>query len=239
MKRYPTILLATCLGISTTAARAHFRLNAPASLSTQSAFGDPQKTAPCGQDDGSPAFVPTSAITTVQTGSMLTITIDEKVPHPGHYRVSLAQDMAALPDDPIVSPGGGFDCGSTPINASPTLPLLADGLFVHTQSFSGPQTTQVQLPSGMTCTNCVLQVTEFMADHGAPCYYHHCATITIADNAPQGDAGVNPGDDAGTTNPPGGGGGGGGCSTQPASGGVAGLFAFAAAALLIVRRRRS
>jgi MYXO-CTERM domain-containing protein len=36
----------------------------------------------------------------------------------------------------------------------------------------------------MTCaSNCVLQVAEFMSDHGlnnpGGCFYHHCANITI------------------------------------------------------------
>src|SRR5665647_145052 len=107
-------------------AAAHFKLNEPASLSTQDGIGSPQKTAPCGQDDGNPAFVPTNMVTTVQTGSMLTISINETVPHPGHYRVSIAQDMASLPADPLVT---GANCGMTAIDPNPTLPLLADGLF--------------------------------------------------------------------------------------------------------------
>ena len=43
----------------------------------------------------------------------------------------------------------------------------------------------VKLPAGMTCTGCVLQVTQFMTDHGSNTggndgyFYHHCANVTI------------------------------------------------------------
>jgi uncharacterized protein (TIGR03382 family) len=46
----------------------------------------------------------------------------------------------------------------------------------------------VTLPADKTCTNCTLQVLEFMSNHGlnmpGGCYYHHCATINIV--APDG-----------------------------------------------------
>jgi len=226
-----------------TPADAHFNLNSPASRSEQDLLGGPQKSAPCGLSDDPnvpDASVPTNAVTTVQTGSMLTISIKETVTHPGHYRVALAQDMASLPADPPVSPGGGKDCGSTPIDANPALPLLADGLFVHTQSFNSViQTAQVQLPAGMTCTNCVLQVVQFMSDHGlnnpGGCFYHHCATVTISNNAPPPDAAVAPGDDAGTTPPddPAS-----GCCSTHRDAGSAGLFGAGVLGLMLLRRRR-
>ena len=114
--------------------------------------------------------------------------------------------------------------------------MLADGLFVHTMSFNGvQQTAQVQLPPGMTCTHCVLQVIEFMGDHGlntpGGCFYHHCSIVDITADGP--DAGVAPGDDAGTT-----GGSGhahGGCDVhgKPSSA----LIALLVGASLIMRRR--
>lgn len=109
--------------------------------------------------------------------------------------MSLAADQASLPADPTVTPGS-TPCGSTEIVAAPTLPLLADGLLVHDAPFPRPQTVQVQLPAGFTCTNCTLQVTEFMSNHGLNvpgwCFYHHCANLTITADAP--DAGASPPD---------------------------------------------
>jgi len=202
-------------------ARAHFTLVAPASWASQDAFGGPQKSAPCGQDDPGVPATPTGAVTTVQQGSTLTITIDEKIFHPGHYRVSLAADQASLPADPLVT-AGSTPCGSTDIVTSPALPLLADGLLVHDTPFPRQQTVQVQLPAGFTCANCTLQVTEFMSNHGlnvpGGCFYHHCANLTIAADA---DAGTPP-----PTTPQ-------GCGcTQPG----ASLLASGVVALLVRRR---
>jgi hypothetical protein len=183
-----------------TQARAHFALVAPDSWAAQDALGLPEKSAPCGQADPGIPVMPTGLVTTADAGSLLTITIDEKIFHPGHYRVSLAPDQASLPADPPVT-AGATPCGSTTIADNPTLPLLADGLLVHDAAFNGPQTIQVQLPDGVTCTNCTLQVTEFMSDHPlnnpGGCFYHHCATLTIV--APPPDAGPSDagGDDAG------------------------------------------
>lgn len=224
-------------------ADAHFKLTAPASRSVQDGLGGPQKSAPCGLSDVSNTAddsVPTNMVTTVPTGSKITISISEAITHPGHYRVSLAADIASLPADPPVAVGSTA-CGSTPINTSPTPPLLADGLFLHTQAFSGPQTAQVQLPAGFTCTNCVLQVTQFMSQHGinnpGGCYYHHCAILTISDSAP--DAGVTPPlDDAGNTTPPGDDPATGGCCSTQRDGAAGSVLAAMTLGSLLLRRRR-
>jgi MYXO-CTERM domain-containing protein len=136
--------------------------------------------------------------------------------------------MAMLPADPMVSPGSTA-CGSTAINPAPTMPLLADGLLVHTSRFTTNQMAQVQLPAGFKCTNCVLQITEFMSAHTAPCFYHHCAIVTISDdptNPPMDNDAATPMDEAG-----------GCCSTSRGSGASA-LFALLIGALLLRRRRR-
>jgi hypothetical protein len=190
----------TLLGFTSTQANAHFTLVAPASWAAQDSVGSPQKSAPCGQADPGMTAVPSGVVATVQQGSKLTITINETIFHPGHYRVSLAADQASLPADPPVT-AGSTACGSTQISTNPTLPLLADGLLVHTTAFSGPQTVEVQLPAGMTCTNCTLQVTEFMSQHGlntpGGCFYHHCANVSITATG-SNDGGSNDGGDAST-----------------------------------------
>lgn len=206
---------------------AHFALISPPASFEQDVYGSPQKSAPCGQADPGDPAVPTNAVTQYMTGQMIDIEIDETIFHPGHYRVSLAENMNALPADPPVTVGA-TDCGSTAINPTPTMPLLADGLLVHTTPFGGNRTMQVQLPAGFRCTNCVLQVTEFMSAHDAPCYYHHCAVVTISDdpmNPPMGDTTTTmPMDEAGC------------CSAE--GGGASALFALVVGAIVLRRRRR-
>ncbi|HEU4729080.1 MAG TPA: SCE4755 family polysaccharide monooxygenase-like protein, partial [Kofleriaceae bacterium] len=222
MTRSRTALVAACLGALSTPAYAHFKLNAPVNRSEQDSLGSPQKSGPCGMTDSSTTpdqSVPTNVVTPVRAGSTLTISINELVFHPGHYRVALAKDMASLPADPPVTPGS-TPCGTTVIAASPTLPLLGDGLLMHTTSTGGAtQTMQVQIPAGMTCTNCVLQVIQFMSDHQlnnpGGCFYHHCAIVNVSPDAQ--DPGPGPGTGSGSgdgSNTPGSGVSG-GCSIAP------------------------
>jgi hypothetical protein len=197
-----TLVAASCIAAAAPA-YAHFKLDSPASRSVQDGLGGPQKSSPCGESDvtqGSDNSTPTNIVVALAAGGTVTVSITETVTHPGHYRVALAQDMASLPPEPTVTPGTGFACGSVPVEANPQFPVLADGLFTHTKSFNGvEQTAQVQLPAGMTCHHCVLQVIEFMGDHGlnnpGGCFYHHCSIVDITTDGP--DAGVG-GGDAGT-----------------------------------------
>jgi MYXO-CTERM domain-containing protein len=173
MRTRAALLASACLTFVTTTAQAHFRLQDPPADNAQNAQGDPQKDAPCGG-----GTTPTGAVSVFQQGSMISITIDETIFHPGHYRVAIAQTPDELPPEPPVTPGDS-ECGSAPIDPAPELPVLADGVLVHDAPFNGEQTFQVQLPAGFTCDSCTLQILEFMSSHGAPCYYHHCATVTI------------------------------------------------------------
>jgi hypothetical protein len=170
------------LVVATGTANAHFILMAPAAYSVQDSFGLPEKSAPCGQDDPGTPIVATPDETTFAEGSTVAITINEAIYHPGHYRVSVAQNEAALPDDPLVTVGDTA-CGSAVIETTPTLPVVADNLLVHTATFTAPQTVQVTLPMGLTCAHCLLQVVEFMSDHPlnnpGGCFYHHCARVSI------------------------------------------------------------
>ena len=228
-------VVATLLCLTAVPAAAHFKLVAPQAMNQQNASGDPQKSAPCGQDDIGDPWVPTNAVTTVQTGSMLTVTIDETIYHPGHYRVALAPTMNDLPADPPVTSSQQTACASVPIQSPPVFPVLADGMLAHTAPFAGQRSFQVQLPAGMECENCVLQVIEWMSNHGAPCFYHHCSTVTISNAAP-------PPPDAGVTPDSGGGGGGvddpGGCCGVGAGAPGSALLALGIVAL-VTRRRRS
>ncbi len=216
-------------------ADAHFVLDAPASYDTIDPIsGLPEKLGPCGNED--PQML-TSAVTAFQEGDSITITIDEVVFHPGHYRVALAMTtdhmQASFPDDPVptpgltssgtmICPGGDMSaCGSVPIETPPVLPVLADNLFEHCTSFAGPQSATIKLPAGVTCNKCTLQVLEFMSDHGpnvpGGCFYHHCADISIAAKAVV----VGGASDGGTGGPSGKSG---GCSFSRTAGGRGGLW---------------
>ena len=152
---------------------------------SQDVGGSPQKLGPCGdEDDGTAAATPTGIVTAYQVGDTVTITIDETIFHPGHYRVSLAvNDRSELDAEPAVDAGGGYPCGTAVIEDPPVFPVIADNVFPHTAPFTGPQTTTIKLPSNVTCTHCTLQIIEFMSDHGlnnpGGCFYHHCADISI------------------------------------------------------------
>lgn len=248
--------LGVTLGLSvlgTGTAEAHFMLVAPDAYSKQDAdpYGSPQKAPPCGLTDPVTPSQLTGLVTNYVAGQKITLTIDEKIPHPGWYRVAIAKDQASLPAEPPVT-AGSTACGSTTIDPNPQLPLLADGLFQHTSAFTSPQTAQIQLPPGFTCQNCVLQVIEWMSNHGlnnpGGCFYHHCATVNITAAAGTDggsgtpDAGGSGTDDAGT----GGGGGGGGqstgCSYHPAAGSlpeIASVLSALGIGLLLRRRRRA
>lgn len=193
MRRF-LLLVALCVP---TTASAHFQLDSPPSAYEQMApNGDPQKTAPCGGSTSA-----TTAVTNVQPGGMLRLTVKETIDHAGWYRVSIAQTEGQLPVMPPLA-----SCNQLQKVATPTLPMLADGLFEHTASFNKvPQTAQIKLPDGYECNNCVVQVVEHMSAAAAPgCYYYHCAKVNISASVPPTpDPGVgNPaGGDAGTTGP--------------------------------------
>lgn len=173
------LISAALLGAATMfdRAHAHFILVTPDSWMSQGPLGDPQKLGPCGDEGGG---TPTGKVTEFRPGDTVEITIDEKVPHPGHYRVALAvNDRSELPPPPPVTAVDRDPCGSVAIQDPPVFPVLADNMLPHTEPFDGPQTFTVTLPSDITCTRCTLQVIEYMSRHGQPCFYHHCADIAI------------------------------------------------------------
>lgn len=181
-------------------AGAHFVLQAPVSWSVlDQNSGLPEKLGPCGNESMPVASVNDAGqpvITAFQEGDMITVTIHEVVPHPGHYRISLSTefatagdtDQAGFPEEPVVTAGetnsgtmmcptgqivaaGSSPCGSVPIVQNTPVAvvggwILADDVFEHCEAFTSPQTIKVALPAGVTCKECVLQVVEFMSSHG-------------------------------------------------------------------------
>jgi hypothetical protein len=177
-------------------AGAHFRLLEPQSWIVENQLGDPQKLGPCGgtSADGG---TPTNMISKVKGGQKLHVKVQETVYHPGHYRIALAvNSRAELPPDPSTttrdSDKGPMSLTAT-IQNPPRIPVLADGLFVHTARTTDPFETDVQIPN-ISCEKCTLQIVEFMAEHGlnkdGGYFYHHCADLQItADPAKAVDPG--------------------------------------------------
>lgn len=158
-------------------AHAHFVLEEPENWMEQDGMGVPEKLGPCGDEGGTP----TNTVTPFHAGETITITIREALFHPGHYRVALSvADRSELPPEPEVTPDNQSECGSVMVEDPPEFPILADGVLEHTAPFDSEQSFQVTLPSDVTCEHCTLQVLEFMSNHRAPCFYHHCADISIS-----------------------------------------------------------
>ncbi|PYR99760.1 MAG: hypothetical protein DMG12_19760 [Acidobacteria bacterium] len=160
----------------------------PASWLIESDRGDPQKAGPCGgsnTDWGKPSYDISKAV----GGQKLHLKIQETVYHPGHYRVALAVNSPnELPLDPQVttrdSERGPWSV-SAAIQNLPQIPVLADGLFVHSTRPTGKMDvfeTDIQLPN-INCKKCTLQVVQFMAEHAfnnpGGYSYHHCAELQI------------------------------------------------------------
>ena len=175
-------LLAGVVGVQ--AVHAHFTLRAPASWIVENDKGDPQKLAPCGGTEVNPGM-PTGAVTAVRGGQKLEVVVEETVFHPGHYRIALARKRNLLPADPEVTmhdTDRGPRSLSAKIETNPQPPLLADGLWAHTEKPTKNWETEVTIPN-INCDGCQLQVIEFMAEHPGVRQggfsYHHCAVLDI------------------------------------------------------------
>jgi hypothetical protein len=184
-RRFLLVFVALAMAVPTSA---HFKLLEPASWLIENDRGDPQKAGPCGgtnTDWGKPSYIVNKAV----GGSKLHLRIQEAVYHPGHYRVALAVNSPTeLPPDPQAatrdSERGPWSV-SAPIQDPPQIPVLADGLFVHSTRPTGqlpPWESDIQLPN-INCKQCTLQVIQFMADHAfnnpGGYSYHHCADLQI------------------------------------------------------------
>ena len=174
------------LPVVTVVTHAHFKLLEPASWLLEDDRGDPQKAGPCGgsnTDWGKPSYAVTKAV----GGSKLHLKVQETIYHPGHYRVALAVNSPAeLPPDPkatTTDSDRGPRSVSAEIQNPVQVPVLADGLFVHSAKADAPFETDVTLPN-IACKRCTLQVIQFMEQHAVNnpgmFTYHHCAVVEIA-----------------------------------------------------------
>lgn len=167
---------------------AHFALLEPSASLVQNQLGDPQKRTPCGGTSANPG-TPTNAVNPVRGGDMLHIKLRETIFHPGHYRIALARSQADLPPDPDVvtrdTEKGPWSVSAKIADAK--APILADGLFAHTQKPASDSfwETDIRVPN-IDCDGCVLQLVQFMAEHGhnkdGDYSYHHCAVLKITTN---------------------------------------------------------
>jgi hypothetical protein len=190
MRNYASFAIGAVALLTPFAASSHFFLEEPTNLLVQSNLGDPQKLAPCGGRSDDPG-TPTNAITERSGGDMLHIKIRETVFHPGHYRVALAvNSITELPPDPETttraSPRGPLSV-SAKIDPNPKAPVLADGLFVHTERMppGSFHEADIRLPN-INCEKCTLQIIYWMGEHAlnrdGDYSYHHCASLKITSN---------------------------------------------------------
>jgi hypothetical protein len=60
--------------------------------------------------------------------------------------------------------------------------VLADGVFAHTERPTGLFDADIVVPN-IDCTNCLIQVIQFMAEHARNAdgdfSYHHCGVVNI------------------------------------------------------------
>jgi hypothetical protein len=177
-------------------------------------------------------------VTPFSPGQKIMVQWEEVIAHDGHFRISLALSSRSELSDPMTTEAAGA-CGfgttvcstGATIENPPLMPVLLDGLFVHTAaSVTTPMVykQEVTLPN-VTCAKCTLQVIQFMNHHPQGYFYHHCADISIQ----PGGGGGGSGGSGGSGHP------GGGCAVAdrplPAFGPTALLLLVAL--ILRVRRR--
>ncbi|MBL8607386.1 MAG: lytic polysaccharide monooxygenase [Myxococcales bacterium] len=215
-------------------ASAHISLTYPPARSTS------QKSGPCGKGAADPRG---TKITYFKPGQKVTVTWDETIDHPGHYRISFDDDGQDIFTDP-----------SSFTDVAPRAGVLVDDIK-DVAGGSGKYSQEITLPN-KECNNCTLQVVQVMTDK--PPYgdgndlYYQCADIVLTNNPPDGGAsssssssgatsssssGGSSGSDAGATSSSGGApADDGGCSTSGQPEGA--LLPIAAAAMIAALRRR-
>jgi hypothetical protein len=163
--------LAVALTVAPGAALAHVQLESP--LQRESA----QKTGPC----GSSGSTRSGNVCTYRPGATITVTWDETIEHPGHFRISFDEDG----DDDFVVPTGYDDIG-------PYDGVLIDNIADRdVRGGDASYSQEVQLPD-IECDSCTLQLIQVMTDkppygNGDDIYYQ-CADIALSASAPEDPA---------------------------------------------------
>lgn len=158
---------------------------------------------------------------TFRPGQTITVTWDEYVDHPGHYRISFDPDG----QDDFVDPAS-FD------DVSGNAAVLIDG--IPDREGGGSYTQEVTLPAE-PCARCTLQVVQVMTDK--PPYgdgndlYYQCVDLVLSPDAEVSDAEVSEATTAAE-------GEGGGCNVGAGGSSVGGLLALIMWARVRRARRR-
>jgi hypothetical protein len=197
----PCLLVATaltCLSGLAAPVRAHVCMDSPTSrVGPGCSAASPQKVGPCGVAGRS------QYVTTFRPGETITVTLNETIDHPSHYRIAFNPDGDSFEDPTSVDDKTG---------AHPY--VLLDGI-VDAEGLT-PQSVQVTLPN-LACTRCTLQLIQVMYDKGQNGFggndgagpavdnndlYYACADLVLAgepvvsDAGTPGDAGAQTGDAA-------------------------------------------
>ncbi len=171
-------LSAVLLCCSAAEAQAHLGLVDPPSRYGQGTL----KTGPCGRLNGARS----NNVTTYVAGSVITLTFDEYIDHPGHFRIAFDEDG----DDGFVDPActAGCDTTTPTVERYSNANVLLDGIADTAGGFT---TLDVPLPN-VECNNCTLQVIQVMYDKppyvlGGDDIYYQCADLILV--RPPVDAG--------------------------------------------------
>lgn len=166
----PPLAVALAL-LAPAGAAAHVRLVSPASR-----YGDEMKFGPCGRPGGAR----TDRVTTFAPGETITVTFDEIIDHPGHYRIAF--DPAG--DDDLAPPTWDGADWLAPAGVL----VLADRI---PDAAAGPTHGEVQVTLPATpCDACTLQLIQVMTDKppfdGGDDFYYQCADVALVAGAPPG-----------------------------------------------------
>ncbi len=163
MRRLVLAPLTAALAMLALPASAHLNLLSPPPRTTS------LKSGPCGAADS----VRGGVVSTFLPGQTITVTWDEFVDHPGHFRIAFDDDG----QDIFVDPKGFEDISGGP-------GVLIDG--IADRSGGGMYSQEVTLPD-IECDNCTLQVIQVMSDK-APYgdgndMYYQCADLVLSVDA--------------------------------------------------------
>jgi MYXO-CTERM domain-containing protein len=134
------------------------------------------KTGPCGVANDTRGDI----ITVLEPGAALTVTWDETIEHPGHFRILFDEDGFDFQDYPTVD-------GPIPAGELCTPGTVTDGVHCLAENIpdqpGGPNYSyDVTLPD-IPCENCTLQVIQFMTDKlgdGSDNeFYYQCADLVL------------------------------------------------------------
>jgi hypothetical protein len=153
------------------------------------------KSGPCGQQTSGR----TDRVATYAPGQRLTVRVREENAHVSYLRVSIDLDGEDFPLRTQFPAGPETQEMAVAAEGA----LGSDGLLAvvreDNDTLGFVHEIDVTLPDA-TCTNCTLQVLQFMYDDPAAPYYFQCADLVITE-AGSADAGAAPGNGAGGSEP--------------------------------------